>query len=183
MEQWSARDGAATTKASAQEVGQFPRRRGSPVTASSIFQLAYSSDGEPCRHALDWNDDISAGTNHTDGQLVDPRCGSPRSRPAGTVGLWTSSGATCRPCLKRTSMWPMSPRVSWPTTNAARPRAAGPAPPGSSLPNWAPAAGISQVLGDWDPEVGAWICFNPVDGTGRKDANVTAYRYALVEWR
>ena len=27
----------------------------------------------------------------------------------------------------------------------------------------------------------AWICFNPVDGTGRKDANITAYRYALVE--
>ena len=40
---------------------------------------------------------------------------------------------------------------------------------------------LGKVLGDWDPEVGAWICFNPVDGTGRKDANVTAYRYALVE--
>lgn len=37
------------------------------------------------------------------------------------------------------------------------------------------------MVGDCDPEVGAWICFNPVDGTGRKDANITAYRYALVE--
>ncbi len=40
---------------------------------------------------------------------------------------------------------------------------------------------LGKVVGDCDPEVGAWICFNPVDGTGRKDANITAYRYALVE--
>ena len=40
---------------------------------------------------------------------------------------------------------------------------------------------VGKVMGDCDPEIGAWICFNPVDGTGRKDANVTSYRYALVE--
>lgn len=39
----------------------------------------------------------------------------------------------------------------------------------------------ARLMGDCDPEIGAWICFNPVDGTGRKDANVTSYRYALVE--
>lgn len=79
-------------------------------------------------------------------------------------------------------MWPMSPRVSWPTTNAARPRAAGPGTAGQLLAELGTCGGdLGKVLGDWDPEVGAWICFNPVDGTGRKDANVTAYRYALVE--
>lgn len=31
-------------------------------------------------------------------------------------------------------------------------------------------------------EVGAWIRFNPVDGQGVKDANVTSYRFALVEY-
>lgn len=40
---------------------------------------------------------------------------------------------------------------------------------------------IGSVLGDYDPEVGAWIRFNPLDGNGCKDANVTEYRYALVE--
>ena len=40
---------------------------------------------------------------------------------------------------------------------------------------------VGKVMGDCDPEIGAWICFNPVDGTGRKDANVTSFRYALVE--
>ena len=38
---------------------------------------------------------------------------------------------------------------------------------------------VGKVMGDCDPEIGAWICFNPVDGTGRKDANVTSFRYAL----
>jgi regulatory protein RepA len=40
---------------------------------------------------------------------------------------------------------------------------------------------IGKVLGDYNPSVGAWIRFNPLDGQGIKDANVTAFRYALVE--
>ena len=40
---------------------------------------------------------------------------------------------------------------------------------------------ISEAMGDYRPEVGAWIRFNPLDGKGIKDANVTAYRYALIE--
>lgn len=40
---------------------------------------------------------------------------------------------------------------------------------------------IGKVLGDYKPEVGAWIRFNPLDGQGVKDINVTDYRYALVE--
>lgn len=40
---------------------------------------------------------------------------------------------------------------------------------------------LSMVLGDYDSAVGAWIRFNPLDGKGVRDENVTAYRYALVE--
>lgn len=40
---------------------------------------------------------------------------------------------------------------------------------------------IGSVLGDYHPEAGAWIRFNPVDGKGVKNDNVTDYRYALVE--
>lgn len=40
---------------------------------------------------------------------------------------------------------------------------------------------IGSVLGDYKPEVGAWIRFNPLDGQGVKNENVTEYRYALVE--
>lgn len=40
---------------------------------------------------------------------------------------------------------------------------------------------IGSVLGDYDPEVGAWIRFNPLDGKGCKNENVTEFRYTLVE--
>ena len=40
---------------------------------------------------------------------------------------------------------------------------------------------IGSVLGDYNPKVGAWIRFNPLDGHDCKNANVTDYRFALVE--
>lgn len=40
---------------------------------------------------------------------------------------------------------------------------------------------IGAALGDYDPDTGAWIRFNPLDGKGVKNENVTEYRYALVE--
>ena len=36
-------------------------------------------------------------------------------------------------------------------------------------------------MGDYKFEAGAWIRFNPLDGQGIKNENVTEYRYALVE--
>lgn len=40
---------------------------------------------------------------------------------------------------------------------------------------------IGATVGDWKPEVGAWIRFNPVDSEGVKNDNVTRFRFALVE--
>ncbi len=40
---------------------------------------------------------------------------------------------------------------------------------------------IHSVVGDYKPEAGAWIRFNPLDGKGVKNENVTEFRYALVE--
>lgn len=40
---------------------------------------------------------------------------------------------------------------------------------------------INYVIGDYNPEAGAWIRFNPLDGKGAKNENVTDLRYALVE--
>ena len=38
-----------------------------------------------------------------------------------------------------------------------------------------------DALGISSEEAGAYACINPLDGEGREDKNVTAYRYALVE--
>lgn len=40
---------------------------------------------------------------------------------------------------------------------------------------------IGAVLGDYNPAAGAWVRFNPLDGRGVKNENVTDFRYALVE--
>lgn len=40
---------------------------------------------------------------------------------------------------------------------------------------------IGAVLGDYNRKAGAWIRFNPLDGRGIKNENVTEFRYALVE--
>lgn len=40
---------------------------------------------------------------------------------------------------------------------------------------------IGTVLGDYNKEAGAWIRFNPLDGKGCKNSNVTDFKYALVE--
>ena len=40
---------------------------------------------------------------------------------------------------------------------------------------------VGATVGDWKPDCGAWIRFNPLDGDGVKNENVTKFRYALVE--
>ena len=40
---------------------------------------------------------------------------------------------------------------------------------------------IGAVMGDSNPKAGVWIRFNPLDGKGIRNDNVTDFRYALVE--
>lgn len=40
---------------------------------------------------------------------------------------------------------------------------------------------IEDTIGDYNHDAGAWIRFNPLDGEGVGNNNVTEYRYALVE--
>ncbi len=40
---------------------------------------------------------------------------------------------------------------------------------------------LGATIGDWKEECGAWIRFNPVDGGGVKNENITRFTYALVE--
>ena len=40
---------------------------------------------------------------------------------------------------------------------------------------------IGMTIGDCKPEAGGWIRFNPLDGQGVKNENVTDFRFALVE--
>ena len=40
---------------------------------------------------------------------------------------------------------------------------------------------VAAVIGDYNEAAGAWVRFNPLDGQGVRNDNVTEYRFALVE--
>lgn len=185
-ERWSTRDAGRYHKGECVKKWEsFHGGGASPVTASSIFQLAYSHGWSgPAGHALDWNDDISAGPGtQTEGRLVDPR--------------WVEAHELALPeqwdpvdQLKRYLQALFEPdeyvayvTESFMAADRRRPAKGSWTRTAGQLITELDACGgdLGKVVGDCDPEVGAWICFNPVDGTGRKDANITAYRYALVE--
>lgn len=185
-EQWSARDGGRYHKGEcARKWESFHGGGGSPVTASSIFQLAYARGwGGPAGHALDWNDDISAGAAPTEGRLVDPR--------------WVEAHELDLPAewhpaeqIKRYLQALFEPEeyVAY-VTESYQKEDGHFAPNGCSCQLTAGQLimelehygdDIGAALGDYNPEAGAWICFNPMDGRGRRNENVTDFRYALVE--
>lgn len=51
----------------------------------------------------------------------------------------------------------------------------------NDLNKYKDAKDLGWVVGDSNPEAGAWIRFNPLDGKGVKNENVTDFKYALVE--
>ena len=183
---------AAITRASASGNGKaFTAAEPAPppppalITASSIFQLAYSHGWSgPEGHALDWNDDISAGTStQTEGRLVDPRW--VEAHELDLPAEWHPADQLKRylQALFEPDEYVAYVTESFMAADRRRPAKGSWTRTAGQLITELDACGgdLGKVVGDCDPEVGAWICFNPVDGTGRKDANITAYRYALVE--
>ena len=185
-EQWSTRDAGRYHKGECVKKWEsFHGGGASPVTASSIFQLAYSHGWSgPAGHALDWNDDISAGPNaQPEGRLVDPRW--VEAHELNLPEQWDPADQLKRylQALFEEDEYVAYVTESFMADDKRRPTRGSWSRTAKQLISELDTCGgdLGKVLGDWDPEVGAWICFNPVDGTGRKDANITAYRYALVE--
>lgn len=185
-EQWSARDGGRYHKGECAKKWESFHGSTKPVTESSIFQLAYSHGWSgPAGHALDWGDELSAGSGaQTEGRLVDPR--------------WVESHELDLPAewhpaeqIKRYLQALFEPEeyVAY-VTESYRKEDGRFAPNGCSCQLTAGQLimeldhygdDIGAALGDYNPEAGAWICFNPMDGGGRRNENVTDFRYALVE--
>ena len=186
-EQWSTRDAGRYHKGECVKKWEsFNGGGASPVTASSIFQLAYSHGWSgPAGHALDWGDELSAGPGtQTEGRVVDPR--------------WVEAHELDLPAewhpaeqIKRYlhALFEPEEYVAY-VTESYRKEDGRFAPNGCSCQLTAGQLimeldhygdDIGAALGDYNPEAGAWICFNPMDGGGRRNENVTDFRYALVE--
>lgn len=181
-EQWSARDGGRYHKGECIKKWESFHGSSKPVTQSSIFQLAYEHGWSgPAGRALDWGDELTVGPQQP--ALVDPRW--VEEQELHLPDTWEPAQQLKRylQALFEPDEYVAYVTESFMAADRRRPakgcwdRTAG------QLIEELDACGgdVGKVMGDCDPEIGAWICFNPVDGAGRKDANVTSYRYVLVE--
>lgn len=181
-EQWSARDGGRYHKGECIKKWESFHGSSKPITQSSIFQLAYEHGWSgPAGRALDWGDELTVGPQQP--ALVDPRW--VEEQELHLPDTWEPAQQLKRylQALFEPDEYVAYVTESFMAADRRRPakgcwdRTAG------QLIEELDACGgdVGKVMGDCDPEIGAWICFNPVDGTGRKDANVTSCRYALVE--
>jgi RecA-family ATPase len=170
----------------------FNEQAGSIVTGGTIVQLAkdhgwvnpYSNDSEGA-HELDWNDTIDRDYRVIDKNWIE---GKEIHEPS----IWNPVQEIIRylEALFESSenvgyVTESYPKVNdetgeiekWLPTKGAYDRTAGQLIEQLSKCN----GDIGAVLGDYHKEAGAWIRFNPLDGKGAKNENVTEFRYALVE--
>ncbi len=146
-----------------------------PVTGASIVKLAQDRGWKPYtgdEGIMDWNDVIEY-----DGSGSDPDL-SPSRKPTEDLSLYLQT------------LFAPDEYVGYVTGDAWQ----------TDDGKWVPSKGVCDrtaseliaslrkhpddlgaTVGDWKPEAGAWIRFNPLDGTGVRNENVTRFHYALVE--
>lgn len=154
---------------------------GTPVTAGTIVQLAKDNGWRYERdegHELGWDDEIRDDLVVIDKNWVE---GTEVHDPT----AWSPAKELTR---YLETLFEASENVGYVVSTWEK--------EGKFLPtkgNWDRTAGdliqrlnncgddLGSVLGDYNPLAGAWIRFNPMDGKGCKNENVTEFRYALVE--
>ncbi len=185
-EQWSARDPGRYHKGEcARKWESFRGGSGAPLTENTIFKMAYSRgwQGAAWDSAMDWNDAVSPAGTPPDTALIDrrwierqeltiPEDWQPEKQliayletlfePNENVGFVTKSRHRDGRYTPTEGFWDRTA--------------------GQLIESLSKCGGdIGAVIGDYDPEAGAWIRFNPLDGKGCTNKNVTEYRFALVE--
>ena len=153
-----------------------------PVTGGTIVQYAREQGWTPPYnpgHELDWEDTLSAegvviDKNWVEGQEIqEPSRWDPAGELIRYLETLFEAGENVGYVVKswkKDEKWLPADKGSYDRTA------------GQLIEALSKSGGdIGSVLGDYDPEAGAWIRFNPLDGDGPRDINVTDYRYALVE--
>ncbi len=186
-DEWSRNDSRYHSGECAKKWESF-KGNDNPVTAGTIVQMA-KDGGMPVREdkALDWDDEISFESysdDHDDHIVVDKKW--IEGREIAAPDDWQPHKQII---AYLEALFDQSENVgyvmqSWekdgkfiPANKGSFDRTAG-----QLIELLSKCGGdIGSVLGDYDPQAGAWIRFNPLDGKGVKNENVTEFRYALVE--
>ena len=172
---WSARDAARYHPGECARKWESFHGSDSPVTASSIFALARARGWRPPEQALDWDETLALSPGWLEAD-------APAPAPAQTASPAEQLAAYLK-ALFRPDEYVGYVTESWEKDGRFLPsKGSYTRTAGQLLAELATCGGdIGRVVGDWNPAAGAWIRFNPLDGKGVKNENVTAWRYALVE--
>lgn len=183
-ERWSARDGGRYHRGECQRKWDSFRGSAQPITENSIFKLARDHGwAGPAGHELDWTDEINAPTAPAAGVVVDPRW--LEVKEIAIPENWDPADQLIRYLQ---ALYELDEKVAYVTESYLREERYAPTrglwdrTAGQLIEELKTCGGdLTKVVGSWNAEAGAWICFNPMDGEGRSNANVIDYRYALVE--
>lgn len=180
---WSQRDPHRYHRGECERKWNTFRGNASPVTGGTLVQMAMEAGWAPERgHELDWDDMIQTDSDRV---VVDKNW--IEGREVQTPANWNPVQDLIQ---YLETLFEAGENVGYVTRSWKNEK-------GKYVPqdrgNWDRTAGqliellsncngdIGAVLGDYDPEGGAWIRFNPLDGKGVRNENVTDFRYALVE--
>lgn len=182
---WSARDSARYHAGECEKKWRSFNGSEHPVTAGTIVKMALEGGYQPQRssvkeyRALDWDDVIGEDYVVTSADQVqelpirEPKNWDPVKEICTYLETLFSSDENVGYV---TECWENNDGKFLPTAGCYDRTA------GKLLEELAVCEGdIGAVFGDYKPECGAWIRFNPLDGKGVKNENVTDFRYALVE--
>lgn len=159
----------------------------SPVTAGTIVQMAMDHGWEPqareTGHELDWEDTIGSKDDlvvidktWVEGQEVkSPKTWNPKNQIIRYLETLFEAGENVGYV---TGSWEKTDEkgTRWLPQKGVWDRTAG-----QLIELLNQCGDIGDVIGDYNPAAGAWIRFNPLDGKGCKNENVSEFRYALVE--
>lgn len=179
---WSAQDAARYHAGECEKKWKSFNGSEHPVTAGTIVHLARENGYSPARSeavALDWDSYIGEDYVVTSAeQTVSMQIKEPENwDPAEQISRYLE--ALFEPgdhVSYVTESWRNADGKYLPTAGSSTRTA------GELLAELQKYHGdLESVFGTPDPECGAWIRFNPMDGKGAKNENVTEFRYALVE--
>lgn len=181
---WSARDGARYHAGECAKKWHSFNGSDTPVTAGTIVHMAIENGWKPHRsdpnaRALSWDEEISADYVVTSPEqttalpIKEPENWNPAEQISRYLETLFEAGDNVGYV---TECWQNTDGKFLPTAGCWDRTA------GQLLAELQKYGGdFGAVFGDTNPECGAWIRFNPLDGRGAKNENVTDFRYALVE--
>lgn len=178
---WSRRDPARYHPGECNRKWNSFQGTDTPVTGGTIVQLAREQGWEPdWGHELGWDDIITQDSVLIDQkwvegcEVVEPDQWDPAGQIIKYLETLFEAGENVGYVVKS---WKNEKGKYVPQDRGNFDRTAG-----QLIEELSKCSGdVGGVLGDYDPEGGAWIRFNPLDGNGVRNSNVTEFRYALVE--